>query len=343
MKIEIDTQRLKEERELLAAIPGARDLVTGWCREHGLEVRQDAVGNTFARWAGSQPELPAVAVGAIRFLQAFCDLHNAGYRPRRPVELILFASAGPASFGVGCLGSRLLSGSMPAWKAARLSGTDGKTFDEWRAEAGCEGPLESVALAPGHYAAFVDLRIEHGGDLKKAGMPLGIVTGFAPSAGLRVTVEGGGGQDALCAAAEIEQEVTKISMGKCAVDCVASSVASRFRLDIEVANADQAKRDQMISQIATVCRDTAQRRRLSVKAEVLHMDAATECGAAVVDALTHAAQAHSLSYGRMVSPGADDAQFLSRIAPAAMLLVPDAGGIASGTLVLADALAELAG
>jgi N-carbamoyl-L-amino-acid hydrolase len=302
----------------------------------GLDVRQDAVGNTFARWVGSQPELPAVAAGVLGGLEAIRALQAAGYRPRRPVELIRLTAAEPARFGIGCLGSRLLSGAMPAWKAARLSGPDGKTFDEWRAEAGFEGPLESVALAPGRYAAFVEMQMEPGGP------PLGIATAFPASAGLRVTVESEGGQEALCAAAEIEQEVKKISMGKGAVDCVASSVASRFRLDIDVADPDQAKRDQMVSRIATVCRDTAQRRHLTVKAEVLHMDPAAECGAEVVDALARAALAHSLGYERMVSPGSDDARFLSRIAPAGMLLVPSRAEAAHGALVLAGALAELA-
>jgi N-carbamoyl-L-amino-acid hydrolase len=325
MNLSIDAQRLHEELAQMAAISGAA----------GPDVRQDAVGNAFARRVGSQPELAAVAVSGPGGLEAIRALRDAGHRPRRSVELIRFtAAAGAARFGIGCLGSRLLSGAMPAWKAARLSGEDGKTFDEWRAEAGFEGPLESAALAPGHYAAFLELQIEPGGP------PLRIVTSFAASAGLRVTVEGEGAEDAL---GEIAQEVRNASMGAGAVDCVASGVTSRFRLEINVADPGQAKRDQMVSQIACACRDTAQRRRIAVKAEVLHMDPAVECGAEVVDALARAAGKHSLGYQRMASRGCHHAQFLSRIAPAGTLLVPSPAEAASGALVLAEALAELAG
>jgi len=288
----------------------------------GLDVRQDAVGNTFARWVGSQPELPAVAVGALGGLEAIRALQAAGYRPRRSLELIRFTAAEPARFGIGCLGSRLLSGAMPAWKAGSLCGERGQTFDEWRAEAGCEGPLESVALAPGHYAAFVDLAIAQG-------QPLGIATGFAASAGLRVTVDGDGAEEAI---GEIAGAVNTMA------DCVSSR-----SLEIHLEDADQAKRDEMVARIASVCRDTAQRRRIAVKAELLYMDPVAECGAEVVDALARAAAAHSLACRRMVPRGCHDAQFLSRIAPAGTLLVPDAAEAASGPPVLAEALAELAG
>jgi N-carbamoyl-L-amino-acid hydrolase len=309
----------------------------------GLEVRRDAVGNTFARWTGSRPELPAVAVGALGGLDAIRALQAAGYRPQHPVDLIRFAAAEPAGFGVDCLGSRLLTGAMPVWKAARLTGADGRTFDEWRAEMGFEGPIESAAVGAGHYAAFVELQVERGGLLEKAGLPLGIATAFAAPAGLRVTVEAEAGQDAPGAAAEIALEVEKISMGAGTANRAAGSVPGRVRLEIYVEDLDQAKRDAMVSQIAMACRDTAQRRRLTVKAEVLHMDPRAECAAEVVDALARAARAHSLGCQRMAAGGRYDALFLSRIAPAGTLLAANAAEAATGALVLADAVGELAG
>src|ERR1700742_3039937 len=42
----------------------ARAYVKGLCREAGLAIREDAVGNTFVRWEGSQPELSPVATGS---------------------------------------------------------------------------------------------------------------------------------------------------------------------------------------------------------------------------------------------------------------------------------------
>jgi ureidoglycolate amidohydrolase len=75
----------------------------------------------------------------------------------------------------------------------------------------------------------------------------------------------------------------------------------------------------------------------------------------VVDALTRAAQHHGVKYQKMVSRAYHDSLFMSRIAPTGMLFIPCRGGvshrpdeyaapeaIASGALVLAEALALLA-
>jgi N-carbamoyl-L-amino-acid hydrolase len=398
MNLTIDIQRLNGELDKLAAFSDApapavtrvvyseqdaraRAYVKGLCRAAHLEVREDAVGNTFARCVGSEPELPAVAtgshidavphagrfdgtVGVLGGLEAIRALQAGGYWPRRSVELILFTASTPTRFGIGCLGSRLLSGAMPAWKGERLSDKDGKTLDQWRTEAGFQGPLESVALAAGHYAAFVELHIEQGPLLEQAGLPLGIVTAIAAPASLRVTVEGedghagtapmSGRRDALCAAAEIALEVEKAAQETGAADSVATvgvcevfpgavdCVPSRVRLELDVRDIDQARRDGMVARIVAACRDTAQRRRLTVKAELINMDPPAECGAEVVDALARAAQAHSLGYQCLSSRGYHDSLFVSRIAPTGLLFAaPEA--IASGVLVLAETLGQLAG
>jgi len=412
MTLTIDSDRLSRELEQLAAFSDApapavtrivyseqdrqaRDYVKGLCRAAGLEVREDAVGNTFARWTGSQPELPAVAtgshidaiphagkydgtVGVLGGLEAIRALQASGFRPRRSVELMVFTAEAPTRFGIGCFGSRLLSGAMAAWKGERLSDKDGKTLDQWRADAGFAGSLESVAVAAGAYAAFVELHIEQGPLLEKAGLPLGIVTAIAAPASFRVTVEGEGGhagallmpdrRDALCGAAEIALEVEKTAKATEAIDSVATvgvfevfpgavnSVPSRVRMEIDIRDIDQARRDWMVNQMGAACKQAAIRRKLNVKAEVVNMDAPAECSVDVVEALARAAETHGLGYQKMVSRAYHDSLFLARIAPTAMLFIPCRGGmshrpeefaapeaIASGALVLAEALRELAG
>lgn len=410
MNLTIDTQRLTSELDTLATfsdVPApavtrvvyseqdarARDYVKSLFRAAGLEVREDAVGNTFARWTGADPELPAVAtgshidaipnagqydgtVGVLGGLEAIRALRAAGHRPRRSIELIVFTAEEPTRFGIGCFGSRLVSGAMADWQGERLADKDGKTLDEWRADAGFEGPLESLALPAGHYSAFVELHIEQGPLLEKAGLPLGIVTAIAAPASIRVTVEGEGGhagavlmpdrRDALCAAAEIALEVERAAKDTGAVDSVATvgvfdvfpgavnSVPSRVRLELDVRDIDHARRDQMLNRIVTACRDASQRRNVKVKAEPINVDAPAQCSQEVVDALARAAETHGLAYQRMVSRAYHDSLFLSRIAPTAMLFIPCRDGvshrpdehaapeaIASGALVLAETLREL--
>src|SRR6201986_5353394 len=154
MKIEIDQKRVTSELDTLGAISQeappvvtrvvfteadveARQFVKKLCGESGIVVREDAVGNTFARWVGKNPQLEAVGtgshidaiphagrfdgtVGVLGGLEAIRALACAGFQPRRPLELIIFTSEEPTRFGIGCLGSRLLGGLLdPATAGAR--------------------------------------------------------------------------------------------------------------------------------------------------------------------------------------------------------------------------------
>ncbi len=109
----------------------ARHYVKTLCHEAGLDIREDPVGNTFARWAGTDATLSPVAsgshidaipnagrfdgtVGVLGAIEAVRALGRSGFRPRRPIDVVMFTSEEPTRFGVGCLGSRLMSGSIAA-------------------------------------------------------------------------------------------------------------------------------------------------------------------------------------------------------------------------------------
>src|SRR5579871_4372181 len=264
MKLEIDSGLLSAELQTLAGFSDApapavtrivfseqdrraREYVKGRCLAVDLRVREDAVGNTFARWEGSDPALPAVGTGshidAIPFsgmydgtvgvlggLEAIRALQRSGFRPRRSIELLMFTSEEPTRFGIGCLGSRLLSGSLDVETARRLEDRDGKTLEAVRREAGFGGSLEDIRLPPNYYEAFVELHIEQGPLLERQQIPLGVVTAIAAPATLRITIEGEGGhagavlmpdrRDAFTAAAEIALAVEAAAKGTGAIDSV---------------------------------------------------------------------------------------------------------------------------
>src|SRR5216110_230814 len=125
----------------------AREYVKGLCAGAGLAVREDAVGNIFARWVGTDPEQAAVAtgshidaipnagrydgtVGVLGGLEAIRALRRGGFQPRRSIELIIFTSEEPTRFGIGCLGSRLLAGSLDVSVDQTLRDQGGKTLKQ---------------------------------------------------------------------------------------------------------------------------------------------------------------------------------------------------------------------
>jgi N-carbamoyl-L-amino-acid hydrolase len=380
MNLEIDIARLSGELETLAGFSDApapavtrvvysgqdrraREYVKGLCAGAGLRLREDAVGNLFARWVGMQPELAPIAtgshidaiphagrydgsVGVLGGLEAIRALQRSGAQPRRSIELLIFSAEEPTRFGIGCFSSRMLAGCL---KGRSVRDKDGKTLDEWRTAAGFGGSLDEVALPAGAYAAFVELHIEQGPLLEQAGIPLGIVTAIAAPACWRITIEGKGGhagamlmrdrQDAFCAAAAIGLSVelaartsgsedTVGTVGVCDVfPGAVNSVPMRVRLEVDVRDIDGARRDRVLDRIRQACDETSAARGVRVAIEEINADAPAQCDARVVDALAAAASAHELRFQKMVSRAYHDSLFMSRIAPTAMLFIPCRRGV----------------
>ena len=383
MNIEIQIDRLSDELDRLASysdLPApaisrvvfseqdllARSYVRQLCEEAGLVVREDAVGNTFARWVGSDPEAPAVAtgshidaipnsgrfdgtVGVLGGLEAIRALQRSGFSPTRSLELVIFTSEEPTRFGLGCLGSRLMAGALDESCGTRLKGHVGGTLDEVRASAGFVGPLSAVRCPTGSYSSFVELHIEQGPILEREQIPIGIVTAIAAPAALRVTIEGEGGhagavlmpnrRDALCAAAEIVLAVEAAAKSSGSIDSVATVglcnvfpgavniIPSRVQLEIDIRDTDLERRDLMLDAIMDSCHSLSRRRRVSAQVEILNSDAPAACDPTVVEALADACDIQNLPYQRMVSRAYHDSSFMARIAPTAMLFIPCRGGI----------------
>jgi len=410
MKLEINQERLLQELETLAAFSDAeppavtrivftptdlkaRAWVISRCEEAGLHVRQDAIGNIFARWSGADPAAPAVGtgshidaipnagkydgvVGVLGGLEAIRALQQSGFRPKNSIELLVFATEEPTRFGIGCLGSRLLSGTLSADAAAKLEDRDGESVDEVRRKAGLSGNLRDVKLPTGYYKAFAELHIEQGPLLERARTPLGIVSSIAAPASLRISVEGAGGhaggvlmpdrRDALCAAAELILAVESAARSSGAPDTVATvgvcevfpgavnSIPSRVRMTLDIRDTDLARRDGVMQVIERASQNTAAKRGVSIQSELLNADAPADCDPAVRAALADSCRQHRFPFLEMVSRAYHDSLFISRIAPTGMLFIPCRNGyshrpdeyaapedVARGALVLAETLAKL--
>lgn len=371
----------------------ARAYLRGLCEEAGLNVREDGLGNIFARWEGSASKLPAVGtgshfdaipyagmydgtVGVLGGLEAIRALQRSGFKPHRSIELLIFTAEEPTRFGIGCLGSRALAGVLNPDSLRLLKDAEGRTLEEVRWEAGYMGRLEEVQLPEGYYSAFVEMHIEQGPVLEQEHVPLGIVTAIAAPASLRVGLEGVGGHagamlmpdrhDALCAAAEIILGVEAFAKNSGSINTVATtgfcevypnavnSVPSRVKLEIDVRDVEQSRRDQVIRNIIQGVEQVCTRREIKYSVEIINMDPPTKSGSEVLKALVASCGDAGVRFKLMVSRAYHDSLFMARIAPTAMLFIPCRGGvshrpdeyaspedIARGTYVLALTLAKL--
>ena len=344
----------------------ARAYVKNLFADAGLEVKEDAIGNTFARWQGSEPDLAPVGtgshidaipnagmydgcVGVLGGLEAIRVLKQLGFKPRRSIELVVFTAEEPTRFGIGCLGSRMMANVLTPQQALALRDKEGRGLDELRHEAGFGGSLDSVALQRGRFHQFVELHIEQGPLLEQERIDLGLVTHIAAPASLRIVIEGEGGhaggklmperKDALVAAAELILALeasakstgdldTVATVGVCEVfPGAVNSIPSRVRLETDIRDTDRARRDRVLEALRNACGKVAAQRGVTINTELVNADPPATCDTAILAAMEDAAKAAGKTYKRMVSRAYHDSLFMARIAPVAMLFIPCRGGV----------------
>lgn len=408
---EIDAARLQARIDKLALITEAsppvvtrvlfseadlrgRAFVRDLCEAAGLAVRVDAAGNMFARWQGNSPEAPAVAtgshidaipnagrydgvVGVLGGLAAIEALREAGFRPERSLELIVFTAEEPTRFGIGCLGSRMLAGAIPLRKVEGLRDAEGRSFDELRAAAGLHAPLAEVALRPGSYGAFVELHIEQGPLLEQESIPIGLVQAIAGPSAYRVRLTGEGGhagavlmrgrRDASLAASELALAIERAALDSGSPDTVATtgkweifpnainSVPCEAVLEIDLRDTTLETRDRALMLMREASVGISARRRVAIEWEEINSDPPADGDPRTIGLAEEVAMGLGLATRRMVSRAYHDSLFMARVCPTTMIFIPcrhgyshrpeefsDPAHIAQGARVLAGTLARLA-
>ena len=106
-----------------------RNLFVHWCREAGLAVSIDAMGNVFARREGSDASLPPVfagshldtqspggkfdgPLGVLAALEVVRTLDRAGITTRRAIEVVNWTNEEGARFSPGLMGSAVFAGAV---------------------------------------------------------------------------------------------------------------------------------------------------------------------------------------------------------------------------------------
>lgn len=371
----------------------AREFLASLYQQAGLQVRTDAIGNTFARWIGSEPDLPAVGtgshtdaiphsgmydgtVGVLGGLEAILSLQRAGFQPKRSIELVMFTSEEPTRFGVGCTGSRVMSGAMSAEQLGRLTDEAGDTYDQVRNRAGFTGPIEQVKLQSDYYHSWVELHIEQGPELEAKSLDIGIVTAIAAPATYAFDVQGVGGhagavlmpgrKDALCAAVKVVLAIEYLARKSVSPDLVATvgqllvhpgainSIPSHVRFTLDIRDTDVANRDDIVEQTIAWAGRIAKQRDVSIEHQCLNSDPPAISSPMIIEAIEAACETERCTSQLMISRAYHDSLFMARIAPTAMIFVPCKGGvshrpdeysapeqIAKGVAVLAHTLARL--
>jgi allantoate deiminase len=339
------------------AMREANELVGGWMREAGLEVRIDAAGNLIGRREGGPRTLmlgshldtvidagrydgPLGVVGAIAVVERLPELPFA-------VEVVGFSDEEGVRYPTAFLGSTALAGSFrPEW--LELRDADGVSLAEALRQFG--GDPDQIA-ARDDLLGYCELHIEQGPVLERRGAPVGVVTAitgqtqaeltFRGEAGHAGTVPMGDRRDALAAAAEWMLAAEAVAgdvvatVGRIAVEPGARNVIpGEAWLTLDVRHTDDAVRRQAVAGLRSEAERVAAGRGVEVDWDERGETAAVPTSAELTERLAAAVGPRA----EMLPSGAGhDGVAMAAVAPIAMLFVRCERGISHNP---AEAVAE---
>lgn len=366
--------------------------IVRWGEAIGLRASRDAVGNLFLRMAGSDPDAAPVlsgshldsqptggrfdgVYGVLAAFEAVQALHDSGFVPVRPIDVVAWMNEEGSRFAPGMMGSAVFAGARTLDETTCVTDPDGISVEA--ALRDLQARLAHVAARAlgGPVHAYVEAHIEQGPVLEREGFAVGVVTGIQGKHTFRVEVDGEAAhagtsqrrerKDALLAAiamvhalaAEMhdEDDVTKFTVGRFEVQPNAPSVvASRVVFSIDLRHPDSARLDALSRRIEPLCQ--AHRGPCEVRVYRLSAADSLHFPPALRERIGAIAGALGIAHRDLPSAAGHDARYLHGIAPSAMIFVPCHLGIthneaesalpadlAAGTRVLANLLAELAG
>ncbi|MBV8601450.1 MAG: Zn-dependent hydrolase [Candidatus Eremiobacteraeota bacterium] len=340
----------------------ARDRFAAWARAGGRTLTQDRVGNLFARRAGSDPGAPAILVGshldtvktggaydgAYGVVGALCALETLDARKiatLHPLDAVAWVGEEGSRFPLGCLGSAVFAGLTGVDEALALVDDAGIALGDALADA--EGGLLRglPQREPEPLAAYVELHVEQGPIMERAGMRLGIVTAIAGQRRFRVVASGTSGHagtvpmsiraDALAAAAEIVLALEKaalereavVTVGRLVVEPGATNVIpARVTFSVDMRSPDDAVLDALERVLDEETREVGARRDVRFSRVPLERRAATPMNRDLREAIRRGAASTGERTMDVPSGAGHDAMCVAAVAPAAMLFVPSIGG-----------------
>lgn len=381
----VDGERLRRAIAQLAAFGGrddggvsrqtltdveleARRHLVERARALGCQVRIDDAANLYFRRPGEQ-DLPPVltgshvdtqpvggkldgAYGVLAGLELIAALNDARVQTLRPVEVVCWTNEEGSRFGPGCMGSSAFvdPASLPGYRAA-LDG-DKVSFGE-----ALDRALDRMADVPRRamkqpLVGFVELHIEQGPVLERAGVPLGVVTGIQSVRWYAVKATGVAAHagttpmearaDAMAACIEVAHTLQalaaedaasglRLTLGRWVVGPNSiNTIPGEVEFTVDARCVDEQVLARFDAALRTTVAGHAWRGRMEL--QPLFARAPTRFPQAMLEVMAQACERASRIAGKpspiqLTSGAFHDAMYLADHCPTAMIFVPSKGGL----------------
>jgi N-carbamoyl-L-amino-acid hydrolase len=339
-----------------------RDLVAGWCRDAGMTVTVDRLGNVFARRRGRDESIAPVVAGShvdtqpsggkfdgnygvLAALEVARTLNDCGIETLAPFELAIWTNEEGTRFTPVMMGSGVFAGVFELDYVLARTDLDGKSVGAELAHIGYAGsaPVGGRALS-----AYFEAHIEQGPILEQAGDTIGIVNGALGLRWYDIVVTGQDAhagptpmrlrRDALLGAAQIVHEVNRIALahqpeGRGTVGFMQVRPNSRnvvpgeVRFSVDLRHASDDQLDRMEAALREACAQVERGLGLSFAIDRVSNYPSLGFDPGCVAEVRTAAQRLGYRAMDIVSGAGHDACYIARVAPTGMIFVPCEGGI----------------
>lgn len=333
-------------------------------RAAGLEPRIDAAGNIFARRAGTDASLAPILfgshidsvprggnfdgdLGTLAAIEAVQTLQERTIVTRRPLEIVVWANEEGVAYGNGLAGSRAVAGRLVdgeldhVWDGVRKA-------DAIRKIGGDPDRIADARRPRGWFHTYLELHIEQGGTLDKAGVPIGVVEGIVSIDRYEAVVQGVANHagttpmperhDALIAASKLTVAVHDVvtsepgrqvgTVGQIAVTPNAPNVvAGLVKHSIEIRDLSPEKVARLAEQIKARASQIAADTRTTITITRMSHHEPALATPDVQRAIEAAAERIGLASTRLPSGAGHDAQMMAQLGAMGMIFVPSVAGI----------------
>jgi len=339
----------------------ARDLVTGWMRDLGLDVSIDAIGNIIGIRPGTEDGPPVMtgshidsvatggkydgALGVLAGLEAIAVLNDADVTTRRPIAVAAFTNEEGARFAPDMMGSAVHQGSLGLADALSVTGIDGASVGDELVRIGYDGD-KTVGNSTVH--CFIEYHVEQGPVLEEGSITVGAVTGVQGISWTEYKIEGVSNHagttpmrlrhDAGYVASAIAVEARRITL-EIGGDQVATVgvteltpglvnvIAKEALVTVDLRNTDESELQKTEKRINDFIREISAKEGVTVTSRTLARFEPVVFDPEMIDLVDETATALSYSVSRMPSGAGHDAQMFAPNCPTTMIFVPSKDGI----------------
>ncbi|GBU10777.1 allantoate amidohydrolase [Erysipelotrichaceae bacterium] len=340
----------------------AQQMLTTLCKNAGLDVCHDKVGNLFGRRQGSNPLAKSILSGShldtvidggkldgiygvISALIAIEMLYLEYGQPDKTIELIAFAEEESSRFDYGFWGSKSFLELADLREVSALVDDEGISFLE-AMEFALKGLDDIGNRSYKEYAAFIEVHIEQGQILEKSQKRIGVVEQIVGLVCYEFLLKGVSNHagttrmderaDAMLTYAEIVVSVTAyakkegfvLTFGK--IKCTPNSsniIAGEVFATIDMRAPNTQKLAEYAQHVEKIIYTLSKNNNTTATIHKWLNQAAQKFDTTLIETLTLICEKKQIPYKKMPSSAGHDSQIIAPYIPTAMIFVPSIKGI----------------